>query len=165
MRAQPSQNQRDAVRRSGIRRGRGTTRRRFRNRGRNCREDRSAEVQGTTGMKQSDQKEDHGRHLERQEAEILKHRVVVHPVLILVEVAKPSGQDDQGEGSDHRSASPSPQEIAMFHLAPREILRTADATLTRTGSATQAAEQPSQRHDGRASGCPQTEQACCRLGL
>jgi hypothetical protein len=91
-------------------------------------------------MKQPDQKEDHGRHLERQEAEILKHRVVVQTVLFLVKVAKASGQDDQGEGSDHCSAPPSPQEVAMSHEVPAETLRKADATVTRTGSASQVSE-------------------------
>ena len=71
-------------------------------------------------MKQPDQKKHHGRHLERQEAEILKHRVIIHSVLILVKEAKASGQDEQGEGSDRCSAPPSPQEVAMSHELPRE---------------------------------------------
>lgn len=98
------------------------TRRGFGNRKRNCREDRNREVQSKTGIKQSDQKEDHRRHLESQEAEILKHRVVVRAVLILVKVAKTSSQDDQGEGRDRCSAPPSPQEVALSHEVSRETL-------------------------------------------
>lgn len=57
-------------------------------------------------------------HQESEQAEIVEHQVIVVPVVVAIEGARPGGQEEENQGSDPGPAQPSPQEITMPHGSP-----------------------------------------------
>lgn len=93
----------------------GSARRRLRDSNRHSGERRLPKIDGELPKKKSHQEQDHRWNQEQQEAEAHRHRVAIHADLIVIETAKPGGQDDQRQ-SDYCRSTPSPfQEVTMSH--------------------------------------------------